>query len=40
MQQKREWKTIMEIRKITGVVPADKRAVEAAFDTIATKPEA
>jgi len=31
MQQKREGKTIMEIRKITGVVPADKRAVEAAI---------
>lgn len=40
MQQKREGKTIMEIRKITGVVPADKRAVEAAFDSIEPQPVA
>ena len=30
----------MEIRKITGVVPADKRAVEAAFDSIEPQPVA
>jgi hypothetical protein len=29
MQQ--EGERIMEIRKITGIVPADKRAVETAF---------
>ena len=40
MQQKREGKTIMEIRKITGVVPADKRAVEAAFGSIEPQPVA
>ena len=31
MQQEKKGERIMEIRKITGIVPADKRAVETAF---------
>ena len=30
----------MEIRKITGIVPADKRAVETAFGSIEPQPVA
>ena len=38
MQQ--EGERIMEIRKITGIVPADKRAVETAFGSIEPQPVA
>ena len=40
MQQEKKGERIMEIRKITGIVPADKRAVETAFGSIEPQPVA